>query len=243
VSRDATGLRDEIALLRRSLDDARAEHTSGDLDDEGLRAIERRDGAQLNDALDRLAELEPQAVDGRAAAPDHPRRPRRRSRALLVTTLACVAIIAGVVTLAVVQPFASTLHLSARARVQVFLLAAEFEVAHDQTLRALTLYDAVLKLAPRNPEALAESGWLRYEYALGQHDAAGVAAGEAQLRRTIVIAPREAAGHLYYAIVLLQQHHDRAGALAQLDVAASLPESPVEQSLTAEFLGLVQPRS
>jgi hypothetical protein len=134
------------------------------------------------------------------------------------------------------------IHVGPAARVQVLLFSAEFEVAQKHTLRALTLYDAVLKLDPASPEALAESGWLRYEYGLGIRSVREERAGEAQLARTIRLAPREAAGHLYYGIVLFQRHRDRTRAIAQLQRAAELPESSVEQSLTAAFLSLLQPR-
>jgi tetratricopeptide (TPR) repeat protein len=245
VSDDVAALRDEVALVQRSLDDARAEHARGELDNDGLAAIERRDVARLADARRRL-----EAAPASPQAPDPQREPislgsRRRPRRLLALALACAAAVALVVALAVAQPFAGqgpALHLTPAARVQVLLTSAEFEVAHQHTLRALTLYDAVLRLDPTDPEALAESGWLRYEYGLGIRSVAQERIGEAQLARTIAVAPREAAGHLYYGIVLFQQHHDRAGAIAQLQRAAELPESSVEQSLTAAFLSLFQPR-
>jgi tetratricopeptide (TPR) repeat protein len=246
VSLDLTALRDEASLLRRSLDDARDEHLRGDLDDASLAAIERRDG-------DRLAEVQAQIAV--ATAPSDPtgdadqieevavQPPRRRPRRLLAVVALCGALLVAGVVIVLSRPSPSPpVHLSKVAKVQVLLVAAELEVARgtDHLDAALTAYHAVLRLDARNPEALAESGWLRYEIGLRDRKAAEVAAGEAALRRAVRLAPREAAGHLYLGIVLLQHEKDRRAALAQLWRAAALPESSYEQSLTANFIAIAR---
>jgi hypothetical protein len=233
---DDGALRDEVEMLRRSLEDARAEHARGDLDDDVLARIEARDGPRLAAAVERLA-----ALDEASDVPAEPRASAgRRGRTLLIALVAGLAALG--VTLAVVQPFSGAKEppLSGHDKVVLLLAAAEVEVTHGRTLRALTIYDAVLRLDPMNPEALAESGWLRYEHALSSAHPAEVARAEVQLRDATRLVPREAAAHLYYGIVLWQQHHARRGALAQFWRAASLPESPVEQTLTAQFIALVQ---
>ena len=246
-------LRDEITLLRRSIDDARAEHARGELTDAGLAAIELRDTAKLDDATARLVGAEPRSVTGDDAATGSKaaRVAPRRPRWLLAAAAACVVLAVAVAVVAAATPFSPpTGPITGAARVQVLLVAAELEVAraaqsrgHAQqghAMRALTLYDAILRLDPTDPEALAESGWLRYEAGLGARDAAEVAAAEAQLRHAVALAPREAAGHLYYGIVLLQHDANRRAALAQLWRAAALPENGVEESLTAQFIALAQ---
>lgn len=242
MSTDAGALRDEVELLTRSIDDARREHARGDLDDDGLEAIERRDGARLAAAAARLAALAP------AAAPSAPAPAgdgtRRRPRWLLGVAAACLALVVGVVVVAAADPFARAAHppvpVTTAARVQALLVEAELLVRDQRELRALTAYDAVLALAPRNPEALVESGWLRYEYpGLGAHDQAQVALGAAELARAVRLAPRDAAAHLYFGIVLYQHDHDDRAARAQLIEAAALPESTTDQRLTEAFMYLL----
>jgi tetratricopeptide (TPR) repeat protein len=233
MSTDAS--RDEIELLERSLADARAEHARGDLDDASLTELEAREGARLAAARARLDGASASAVT-RAASGDPARRPRRR-RLLVVSTL-CAALVCAVVVLAATDPFASTPRpapLDAAGRVAALLITAEGEVARGHQLQALTLYDAVLRLEPSNGEALIESGWLRYELGLGRHDAAWIREGAARLARAVVVAPSQAAAHLYDGIVLLQRR-DRAGAITQLLRAEALPETAYQQSITALFL-------
>lgn len=239
MSARGDALRDEIELLTRSLDDAGAEHARGELDDAALAAIVRRDGVRLAAARDALGEL------GDDAAPDPPRAssplgPRRRPRVLLGVAAACLAIAIAIVALAVARPFASEPpagSATTQGKVHALLLVAEVLVGSDHPLRALTSFDAVLSLAPTNPEALVESGWLRYEdLGLGEHRPAQLALGAAELRRAARLAPRDAAAHLYFAIVLLQHDHDRAAARAQVRLASALPESVDERALTFSLL-------
>jgi hypothetical protein len=248
VSADAAALRDEIRLLTRSIDDAAAEHERGELGDADYEAIVRRDGARLEAARQRLGELEGGHAASPAAEPAAPPAPaaesrRRRPKWLLVLAVACLLVAVAIPVLASRRSGQAPITVTPAARVQVLLLAAEQELAEGQSLRALTAYDAVLRLAPDNAEALAESGWLRYEAAAGSNDPKDEARGEAQLRRAIVVAPGQAAGHLYLGIVLLDHDRDPAAALAQLKIAAGLPESAAEQNLTAAFLALASRRA
>jgi hypothetical protein len=242
LSADADTLRDEIELLTRSLVDARAEHARGELDDEGLETIERRDGARLAAAAAELAALAPE--DPRPVTAPGAVGPRRHPLWLLGVAGACLAVVVGVLVVAAVNPFARAVHPRAptttTGKVRALLYEAELLVKGQHQLRALTAYDAVLSLAPRNPEALVESGWLRYEFpGLGAHDAAQVALGAAELARAVRLAPRSAAAHLYWGIVLYQHDHDDRAARAQLIRAASLPESKLDQRITETFMYLL----
>jgi hypothetical protein len=239
VSSDPIALRDEIELVQRSLDDARDEHDRGELDDEGLAAIERRDGARLADAMARLAAIAPVVPASEAGRADL--GPRRRPRWLLAVALACLAVAVAVVVLAVADPFASPVHpkapTSTSGKVQALVDEAEVLVNGGHELRALTAYDAVLALSPKNAEALVESGWLRYEYpGLGAHDPAQVDLGVAELAHAVRVAPSSAAAHLYWGIVLYQHFHDTRGARAQLIRAAQLPEDTAEVALNEAFI-------
>ena len=249
MSGEAAALRDEIRLLTRSIDDAAAELERGELSDGEYQSIVRRDGGRLEAArlqLDGLA-----SEDAAGTVPAEPAREpvestgtaRRRPWWLLVIAIVCLAVAVGIPVLASRRGAPAPITVTPAARVEVLLLAAEQELAEGQTLRALTAYDAVLRLAPDNAEALAESGWLRYEAALGSNDPVDEARGEAQLRRAIAVAPRQSAGHLYLGIVLLEHDHDPSAALVQLKSAAGLPESVAEQDLTAQFLVLATRRA
>jgi hypothetical protein len=221
--------RDEVELLERSLADARGEHARGELSDAGLAAIERRDGARLDAARTRLG---PTSV-----APEHPGErsdpgaatARRRPRWLLAVAAACLAGAAAVLVVAVVNPFATARPLGPTTRHNevVFLLGIAEDDLVGHPRQALTAFEAVLRLDPTDAEALVEEGWLRYEYVgLPRHDPRAEALGLAELRHAVRVAPRNAAGHLYYGIVLDQLRHDRRAARAQVRRAASLPESP-----------------
>ena len=237
---EPAAIRDEIELLTRSIDDARREHASGELDAAGLAAIEERDGTRLADASARLAAIAPRPE----AAPAHARTSRvHRSRRLLAVGVACVALAAGVLALAVAQPFAAPptpLRATRATEVEVLLGNGEVLLRAHHPLRALTAFDAALRLAPRNPEALVESAWLRYEFAgLGARDRRETELGFAELRRAVRLAPSNAGAHLYYGVALLGDRGARAAARRQLLEAAALPESRDEQALTVLMLSYV----
>jgi tetratricopeptide (TPR) repeat protein len=241
VSDDVVALRDEIALLERSLHDARAEHARGDLDDDALDTIERRDGVRLDGALERLAAHgvastpEERSAVVRAETPPQPRRSRR----LVVACSLALVLAAGTIGVVLGRPFAAptpAIRLDTAGKVEVLLLQGELSVATRHNAQALTAFDAVLRLEPHNAEAFVESGWLHYEAGLLAHRAAEVDQGAAMLRRAIVIAPGNGASHLYWGIVLLQHFHDVRAASAQVLRSAELPESKREESITAGLL-------
>jgi hypothetical protein len=239
VTRDADALRDEVALLRRSLEDARAEHARGELDDDAIAAIEQRDEARLKGALERLAAIgSDEGVD--PVAPAASNRPgARRSRRLVVSCTLVLVLAAATIGVVLGRPFAAAtppLQLNIVQKVAVLLVQAELFVAAKQDARAITAYDAVLRLEPRNAEALIESGWLRYESGILGHEPGEVDLGAALLARAVALAPRDGASHLYYGIVLLQHFHDPKAAKAQVIRSAALPESKSEESITSTFL-------
>ena len=112
------------------------------------------------------------------------------------------------------------------------MLTAEKMVGTRHPLRAITAYEAALRLAPRNPEALVEVGWMRYEFLGVGRSRAQAQLGFAELCRAVRLAPHSAAAHLYLAVALFQHAHNRAAAHRQLLAAAALPESVDQQRLT-----------
>ncbi len=240
MSDDAVTLRDEVALLRRSLADATAEHARGELDDDALAALERRDAARLERALERLAALGVTDAPPVAPAGEKSAVAPRRSPRLLVACALALVLSAGTIGVVLGHPFAGaspTFHVNTRHKLLVvLLLQAEQCVATGQNACALTAYDTVLRLEPHDAEAFIESGWLHYEAGLLARRPGEVDLGAAMLRRAVAIDPGNAASHLYYGIVLLQHDHDAAAAKAQVLRSAELPESKSEESTTSELL-------
>jgi hypothetical protein len=242
MSNDPELLRDEIALLLASIDDARAEHAAGDLDGASFAEVVGRDEARLADARERLARLTLPPTTSVASV--HGSEGHRRVR-LLAVSAACVVLAVAVGVLAATDPFAPARRpprITTSLKVVGLLIVGEKAVASNEPLRALTAYDAVLRLDPNEPEALIESGWLRYEEGLAQHRPGWVRAGASTLSRAVVVAPNDAAAHLYDGIVLYQYDKDHRAALAQLLRAGDLPESQFEQSVTGTFLALLEPK-
>lgn len=243
MTADADQLRDELTLLLASIADARTEHQAGDLDDTSLAAIVERDGARIAEVRGRLARLGAASP----AVPDAPRPAARRRRGRLLAVAATSLVVAVVVAvLAATDPFATAPpapRVTRADQVLGLLDAGEKAVAQGDQLQALTAYDAALRLAPHDAEALIESGWLRYEQGLALHREAWVRAGAATLRHAVVVAPTDAAAHLYDGIVLYQYDRDHGAALHQIVRAGDLPESQLEQSVTATFLAILEPRA
>ena len=237
---DDAALRDELALVTRSLEDARAEHARGELSTDELAVIERRDGARLAELEGRLAAARPVTVvapgeAGSGATGVRPASGRRRPRWLLGVTAGCALVVA----LVVVNPFAASPATRAQtpaSRLAGLLRAGELAVGLGRDSSALTFFDAALRLSPRNPEALVESGWMRYEVGIGSRDRAEQRAGALALRRAVRLAPRSGAAHLDYGLVLWQLDHDRAAALAQVELSGRYPESAEDQLITFDVL-------
>jgi tetratricopeptide (TPR) repeat protein len=237
---DARSLRDQVELLTRSLDDARAEHARGELDDDALAQIEARDGARLAAATARLAEVAA-ASPTSPASPSPSTGPRRRPRWLLGVAAGCLAAVLVVLVLAATDPFAQASHATGpftkKATAELLVFQAETFVQERHYLQALTTYEAVLRLEPHDAEALIEEGWLRYEYVgrSPRRDVAEIDLGAAELARAVRLAPNHGAAHLYDGIVLFQ-HHDDRGARAQFIRAAQLPENKVDAKIDETFL-------
>ncbi len=244
-------LRDEIELLDRSLRDAADEHERGDLDDVDLAAIRDRDGARLAAARARLASFEEEQARPRGAATAGTGTPathdgahgtnevapgvRRRPRWLLVVAGVCAAAI----VLVLVNPFhqaPAPVRVTPATKLEALLILGQQYLRDSQPARALTAFDAARRLAPTDPEALIESGWLRFEFGAVAKDRAEEQAGAASLRLAVRVAPDVAAGHLYDAIVLLRFDHDRAAALAQARRSGELIEDPTDETITQRLI-------
>jgi len=227
---DRWRLGDERDFLIRSLADAESEHAAGDLSERDYRALVRRDEGRLAEVTAALA-----AVDAAEAGPEmSPSRPdaaeptgpapsgRRRRRGWLAVGGA-VAVAAAAVLLVTQlasprlagQPPSGSVTLNAAQRVRQQLGQAEDLVAHNDLGGALGIFQKVLAEDPRQPEALAEAGWIEYQAGTAGAQPALVSDGEASVRTAVSVDPAAPSGHLYLGIIALRHDHDPTAAADQ----------------------------
>jgi len=218
---DRWHLEDERDFLRRSLDDARSELEAGDLERADYDALRRRDEARLGAVEAALAVLDAEEEE---AAEEEGRPPRRRGRWLLVVGIA--ALVAGTTLLAVDlatprapgQPITGSIKVNTQKEVEIQLNQAATLVNEGTTTAnqgALTIYARVLSERPRQPTALAETGWFYWEAGVQSHDAQLRAAGTALVKRSLKYEPDNYAAHLFLGTIDFQGAHDVAAAIAQ----------------------------
>jgi len=199
MSKNEAQLRDEIALREASLADAAKERASGELTESEAAAIERRERAALDKAHEELLAL--------GAATAKRTTVRRRRRWVLLSALVCFFVAAIVLlwsSLSPRQPGSSitgNVSLGQAQQITQFLSEAQADVANGNVVAALSAYQQVLNLRPRNVLALTETGWLDFSAGSSSTNPALVTIGVADLRKAIKYGPRNAAPRLYYAIV------------------------------------------
>ncbi len=100
------------------------------------------------------------------------------------------------------------------------------------TKAALVLYDKVLSEDPSNPVALASAGFLQWNVGTTAHVASLVRVGRAEIETAIKDSPTYYQAHLFYGLVLENQDHNHAAAVAQFNdfladdpPAAELPQA------------------
>jgi Tfp pilus assembly protein PilF len=109
---------------------------------------------------------------------------------------------------------------------------AQTFMQQNQTLKALELYDKVLAEDPRDPNALANAGWLEWKSAFGQPGTAKVLAdGRKKIETSIRLAPSDYEGHKYLGVILTQ-YGDATG--AQKQFAQFLADDPPAGEIEAE---------
>ncbi|HVB51802.1 MAG TPA: hypothetical protein VND89_08725 [Acidimicrobiales bacterium] len=192
-------IRDEIALREASLADARRELAAGELSASEASVIERREGAALEKAHGELAALGPQSTKLRTV--------RRRRRWLLLSALGCFLIAAVVLLWSSLSPrqpgnsITGNVSLGQAQEVTQLLTEAQADIANGNVVAALSAYQQVLVLRPKNVAALTETGWLEFSAGSSTTNPALVKLGVKDLRKAITYGPRSAAPRLYYAIV------------------------------------------
>src|ERR1700677_1944895 len=227
-------LTDEREFLQRSLADADREREAGDLSTEDHALLVARDTARLAEVERELAALDAAASarSGTAAlprsGPAQPEQPERRSMPLwrkLGIVAACLLIALGAVILVVHsvqarQPgeaSSGSVTLSQAQLIEQQLNQATTLNQQGSTKAALELYDKVLSEDPSNPAALAYAGFLQWNVGTTAQVASLVRIGRAEIETAIRNSPTYYQAHLFYGLVLANQDHNNAAAVAQFN--------------------------
>ena len=234
MNRRERQLHDEMALRRASLEDARRELLAGELSQVEFVALEAREAAALERIDVELATL--------ATATEIVSKPRVRRTRLLVVGLVCCALAIGVLLWSALSPrqagnsITGSLSLSNAQRIQQDLTEAEADVANGNVVTALDAYQNVLKLDPRNVQALTQVGWLDFSAGSSDQDLTIMKVGVSDLRQAISLAPRNPAPRLYYAIVADSTSGNQAVAKTQFEEFLALKPSKGQLAIARPFL-------
>lgn len=242
---DRAGLLDRRQFLRRSLEDLDQELETGEIEPEEHAPLARRDRALLEETEQLLAAIDAAPPpgsgaegrgDGRAVGREAPPAPadavrafsRRHRKAIGVSAGACFAAALASVGLALggVPPFTSTTSttLPIATRIGTELAEAAALAENHNVVEAVAVYDDVLALDPRQPEALSEGGWLVRLAGISSHRQSLVSGGDREIADAVRIAPGLAVPRAYYGVALFEDRHDPSAAVAQFE--AMLQDHP-----------------
>jgi len=219
-------LNDEREFLLRSLGDADRELEAGDLSAEDHAVLTERDRLRLAEVDAALAALGDADEDPPLAAAPPEVVAARRSDWRRVGIVACVfLIVAGVVILVdhalrprqPGQASSGSITLSKAQQVEEQLAQARADDNGGQVLQAIKLYDQVLREDPQDPVALAESGWLDWNYGTEGASPTLTVEGRHKEEEAIRLDPTFWEGHLFYGLILYNQDADAKAAVVQFD--------------------------
>lgn len=234
MNRNEQQLRDEIALREASLADASKELVAGELSESEAAAIERRERAALDKAHEELVALGPATTKQKSV--------RRRRRWLLLSALGCFFAAAVVLLWSSLSPrqagnsITGSVSLGQAQQVTQLLTEAEADVANGNVVAALSAYQQVLALRPKNVTAFTETGWLDFSAGSSNTNPALVKLGVDDLRKAIKYGPRNAAPRLYYAIVAASTPGNTALAKKEFRVFLALHPSTGQLQIARPFL-------
>jgi tetratricopeptide (TPR) repeat protein len=235
VKRSANQLMDEIALREASIADAQRELAAGGLTPVAAATIEARETMALARVREELSELE---AGGSKNSPGR----RRRRTWMLVVGLLCFLVAIIVVawaSLALRQAGNSVtgnVSLSSPQQVQQLLTEAQADIANGDVVTALSAYQQVLSLDPKNATALTQTGWLDFSAGSSDTNPTLVALGIKDLRSAIAYAPNDCAARLYYAIVADSTPGNEALAKSEFRVFLKLNPSKGQLAVALPFL-------
>jgi cytochrome c-type biogenesis protein CcmH/NrfG len=234
MNREREQLESEISLREASLLDARREFEGGELTKDDLEVIERRENAGIARARDQLAAL--------SDTERHVVARRLRKRRFLVVGVACLVVALGVLLYSTISPrqagtsITGDLSLSKQQRVQQYLSEAETDIANGNATSALSAYQDVLSISPKNVAALTQVGWLEFSAGSSDQDLKVMRVGVDDLRQAISLAPKQAAPRLYYAIVADATPGNQALAKSEFKVFLALHPSKGQLAIAEPFL-------
>jgi tetratricopeptide (TPR) repeat protein len=242
-------LTDEREFLRRSLADADRELEAGDLSVEDHALLVRRDRSRLAEVEDELA-----AFDAATSTPPsagrqpEPAEPERAPMALwrrLGIVGSCLLIAVGAVILVVHdvqarqpgQASSGSVTVSQAQLIEQQLAQASALNQKGSTKAALVLYDKVLSEDPSNPIALAYAGFLQWNVGSTAQVASLVRIGRAEIETAIKDSPTYYQAHLFYGLVLENEDHNHAAAVAQFNDFLANDPPPAELPEATPLVG------
>jgi tetratricopeptide (TPR) repeat protein len=172
-------------------------------------------------------------VAARAEDPRAGRARGRRRRGIVAVAILCFVAAAGALVVVRAthrlpgQTASGSVTLTDDQRLAQQLLQARVLAGQGRDLDAIKVYDKVLAVAPRQPEALAYRGWLLRLAGVAGHDQALLAKGRASVGAAVAQDPGYPDARVFLGYVLLQDAHDPAGAAAQF--RAFLADHPQAQ--------------
>jgi hypothetical protein len=239
-------LLDEQTYLLRSLADLDSELAAGEMaqsDYDELRAKYDKRAAEVAAALSILQRQREEAtpergqLPGRTAATRSTAGGRQRQRVVIWAAGACfvAAGLVGGLALAGVAPFArQPAPIPKSTRIEIELAEAAVLVHNKDLQQAIGVYGDVLALDPRQPEALADGGWLVRTVGLAGANPQLIASGDAQIAQAVTVAPGYQLARAYDGVVLFVDKHDAAAAVEQFDALAAAKPSASLVTLVAE---------
>jgi tetratricopeptide (TPR) repeat protein len=167
--------------------------------------------------------------------PGRARGRRRRGIVALAVIVCFAAAAAGLVVARAThrlpgQTASGSVTLTDDQRLAQELVQARVLSAQGDDLDAIKLYDKVLAVEPRQPEALAYRGWLLRLAGAAGHDQALLAQGRASIEAAVTRDPNYPDARAFLGYSLFQDSHDPVGATAQF--RAFLADHPQAQMVS-----------
>ena len=236
---ERTELEAERDYLLGSLRDLDQERENGELTEEDYAALRDSYTARAAGVLRRLEDVKtarvtaspdtPAAARHNGAVPSTGLRQRLGRRRSLVILVGLVVLGVGIGLLAAGatssrqsgQGVSGSVHLAPAQE----LLAAQTAMTTGDDVTALKLFQAVLRVEPDQPEALAYAGWLLREAGDAQENVTLVTQGIVAEENAVADDPQYPDARYFLGVMLLDEAHDPAGAVTQLEAYLALKPS------------------
>lgn len=205
-------LEEQRDFLLRSIDDLEQERLAGDISDDDYRALKddytARAAAVLRVMDDDLA----------SNASDPGPRGRGRSMAVVGGVLLFSVLAGGLVarTAGERHPGQTSSGSIAATGPSEQLARARQLIGQNKVLDAIKTYDALLRVDPKQPEALTYRGWLLRLAGRGGGDQSLIDKGLESINRAIAADPTYPEAHVFKGIILFQDKADPKAAIPEL---------------------------